>query len=79
MKNKELDVNKQDHRKKTPLYWASTKGNIPFVATLLTHKEIDPDIANFLGKTPLSVAHDKNYTQIANLIEKHKIKNKKIN
>lgn len=73
MTHQELNINFQDKRKKTALYWASTKGWTPMAKQLLTHKDIKPDIPNFLGKTPLGVALVKEHKEIANLIKSYKI------
>jgi ankyrin repeat protein len=53
------------------LHGAVIFGHRDMVAWLLGHGVDNPNAPNFEGKTPLAVAEEKGYTDIAELLKQH--------
>lgn len=64
-------INSQNTKGQTALHHAISIGNLKAAIALLNHKEINPNIADREGKTPLHYAVGKNYQNlVSKLIEK---------
>ena len=56
LEDKTVDINFLTERRRTALHLAVLHGNVPVVRLLLNHPNIDVDIVDFDGRTPLKIA-----------------------
>ena len=69
-------INETDEYGSTLLHLAISRGHIEMIKTLLKHPQINLEIKNGYGYTPLILAERIGYTEIAKIIKNH-INNKK--
>ena len=75
----DLDVNsKTIDGGYTPLHLAASSGHISCVEVLLEHKEIDTNVIDAFGRTPLETAEQNFKNDVAKLLRSHGKKSKTI-
>ena len=64
-----LNINQQANNGWTALHWASLNGHPECVKLLLNHSDIDINITDIKGRTPLVYASTFKHTEIMNLLK----------
>lgn len=70
--NDNLDVNRPDKEGNTPLHLACGNGSLIIVQELLKVEKIELDTRNHDNLTPLEVAVQKGYNEVASLLRRKK-------
>ena len=65
MRHKNVDLNVRGRFGYTVLMWATLKGELEVVLTLLKHDTLDTNLKSIAGLTALDIAH--NYEHVAHL------------